>query len=318
MTVCISAIADRDEAIVSCVDTRLSTEGQISIDLVVGRKICGMRGWTILSSGTTCYSEALVDTIEALLQVAEDNDPPTVQRLLDTALLTELMKYGAAKHLAPYGIDMPTFLSSGTDKFSDQRRDELSQQIAEHSETYDVELIVSGWGHTQESFGADRAPGACIYSVSRAGVLPCSDDGFYTCGIGRHTAHAILSYLSLERHMTLAEVVYRVAAAKFMCERTDGVGPNTAMCITKRLGEGQWRGYFIQPAEIAEIRAVWDSGGAPRMTDEAEDVVVRILGRYGPQHVRPEQAVRNINRHIREQTANADSEAGERDSGAGD
>jgi hypothetical protein len=164
VTVCISAIADRDEAIVSCVDTRISTS-QTSIDLIVGRKMSGLRGWTILSSGTTCYSEALVDTIQMLLRTADNNDPPTVQRLLEAALVTELMKYGADRYLAPYGVDMPTFLSSGTDKFSDERRNELSRLIAEHSDTYDVELIVSGWGQTQESFGPDNAPSACIYSV---------------------------------------------------------------------------------------------------------------------------------------------------------
>ena len=300
VTVCIAAIADRDEAIVSCVDTRLSTT-QTSIDLIVGRKMCGMRGWTMLSSGTTCYAEALVDTFQALLQRADDNDPPTIERLLEIAIVTELMKFGAARHLAPYGIDMPTFLSSGTDKFSDERRNELSRLIAEHSDTYDVELIVSGWGQTQESFGPTRGPSACIYSVSRAGVLPHSDDGFHTCGIGRETAHAVLSYFSLERHMTLAEAIYRVAAAKFMSERTDGVGPNTLMHIATRCGEGEWHGYYIQPSEIAQIRAVWDASGAPRMTDEAEDILVKILSRHGPQHVRHEHMVRNVNRAIEQQ-----------------
>ena len=233
--------------------------------------MCGLRGWTILSSGTTCYSEALVDTLLALLRDAEDNDPPTIQRLLEAALLTELMKYGAARHLAPYGIDMPTFLSSGTDKFSDERRNELSRLIAEHSDTYDVELIISGWGQIQESFSSDRVSSACIYSVSREGVLPHSDDGFYTCGTGNNSAHAVLSYFSLERHMTLAEAVYRVAAAKFMCERTEGVGPNTVLRVATRRGEGMLPGYHIQPTEIEQIRAVWDAKGAPRMTDEAED-----------------------------------------------
>jgi hypothetical protein len=302
VTVCISAIADNDEAIVSCVDTRISTN-QTSIDMVVGRKMCGMRGWTMLSSGTTCYSEALVDTFQALLRAEDttDNDPPTIQRMLESALLAELMKYGAARYLAPYGIDMPTFLSSGTEKFSDERRNELNRLILDHSESYDVELIVSGWGQTQESFGPDHAPSACIYSVSREGVLPHSDDGFYTCGTGQDSAHAVLSYFSLERHMTLAEAIYRVAAAKFMCERTDAVGPNTVLRVATRRGEGEWRGYFVQHDEIEQIHTVWNASGAPRMTDEAEDILVKILSRHGPQHVRHEHMVRNVNRAIGQQ-----------------
>jgi hypothetical protein len=274
VTVCISAIADHDEAIVSCVDTRISTN-QTSVDLIVGRKMCGMRGWMMLSSGTTCYSEALVDTFQALLRDAEDNDPPTIQRLLDAALLTELMKYGAARHLAPHGIDMPTFLSSGTDKFSDERRNELSRLIAEHSDTYDVELIISGWGQTQESFGSDRASSACIYSVSREGVLPHSDDGFYTCGTGKNTAHAVLSYFSLERHMTLAEALYRVAAAKFMCERTEGVGPNTVLRVATRHGDGKLPGYHIQPTEIEQILSTIAEARRNRVVEPRKTGVAR-------------------------------------------
>jgi hypothetical protein len=37
--------------------------------------------------------------------------------------------------------------------------------------------------------------------------------------------------------MTLAEAIYRVAAAKFMTERTDGVGPNTVLRVATRIGE---------------------------------------------------------------------------------
>src|ERR1700746_4068366 len=103
MTVAIAAIADRHEAIVSCVDTRVSTD-VTSFDPIVGRKICGMRGWTILSSGTTSDAESLVDAFEALLRKAQDNDPPTVKSLLEKALLEELQKYNAAKYLVPYGI----------------------------------------------------------------------------------------------------------------------------------------------------------------------------------------------------------------------
>jgi len=108
----------------------------------------------------------------------------------------------------------------------------------------------------------------------------------------------VLSYFSIERHITLAEAIYRVAAAKFMSERTDGVGPNTLLRVATRRGEGESPGYYIQPSEIAKIRAVWDASGAPRMSDEAEDILVQILKQYGRQHVRLEHMVRNVKREI--------------------
>lgn len=281
MTICISAIADTHEAVVSCVDTRVSTN-VTSFDPVVGRKICGMRGWTILSSGMTCYAESLVDTFEGLLGKAEDNDPPTIKGLLEKAQLEELQKYNAAKYLAPYGIDMPTFLKSrGATGFSDERWNELSRSILDYSDTYDVELLVTGWGGTQEKFsGSGAQAGACIFHVSREGISPHSDDGFYVCGSGGPAAHSILSYFNHEPHDTLARAIHNVAAAKFMSERTEKVGPNTVMRVTTRLGAGDWRGYFIQPDEIDEIRRLWDESGAPRMSDKAEDAIVSIVAKH--------------------------------------
>src|SRR5712692_5475930 len=175
VTVCIAAIAEDHEAIVSCVDTRVST-ATTSFDPIVGRKMSALRGWTILNSGTMCYAESLVDAYQALLKQASDNDPPTVQRCLESALRAELPKYSAAEYLTPYGLDMAAFLTSRPTGFSDERWNEISRLILEYSNTYDVELIVSGWGDTQEQFtGADR-PSGCIFSVSRNGVTSHSDE----------------------------------------------------------------------------------------------------------------------------------------------
>ena len=249
---------------------------------------------------TTCYAESLVDTFQGLLKKAPDNDPPTVQSLLEKALLTELPKFNAAKYLAPYGLEMAEFLST-RENFTDERWNELSRAILDHSDKYDVELIVAGWGETQEQFaGREQQAGACIFSVDKEGVTPHSDDGFYACGSGKYVAHAILSFFNCEPHMTLAEAVYYVAAAKFMSERTEGVGPNTVLRVAKRLGEGEWRGYFIQPDEIEKIREIWKSGGAPRMPRDAEDALVSIIGKHqGSQHVSIDHMVRAINRHAK-------------------
>ena len=87
MTVCINAIGDNHEAIVSCVD-RIST-ATTSFDPLVGRKICGFRGWTTLSSGTVAYAESLIGRFQDHLGRAQENDP-TVQRCLEQALNDEL------------------------------------------------------------------------------------------------------------------------------------------------------------------------------------------------------------------------------------
>jgi hypothetical protein len=303
VTVCISASAENHEAIVSCVDTKMTITGATSIEPILGRKLCAMRGWTILSSGTMCYAESLVDAFEALLQKAPDNDPPTIKRLLEQALLEELPKFGAAQYLTPYGIEMPAFLDPEKKKgFPDEHWKELARSILEYSDKYDVELIVSGWGQTQEAFSAttsNKADGY-IFSASRDGVLMHSNEGFYTCGVGGSSAHSLLSFFNYEPHLPLARAVYFVAAAKFMSERTEGVGKNTVLRIARRTGEGEWKGYFIQPDELEEIRKLWEEKGMPRIPDEAEDAIIEMLCKHqGSVKGSVEQMSRMVNKAIR-------------------
>jgi hypothetical protein len=144
MTVCISASADRGERTVHACDTRLSIQ-TTSTNPLVGRKMSGSHGWTILASGNFGLADRLLDTVYAELNGAADNDPPTVEMCLNRALRAELPRFSAARFLAPYGIDMPMFLASH-DVFTQERWNELSRQILEYCEEYDVELIVSDWG----------------------------------------------------------------------------------------------------------------------------------------------------------------------------
>jgi hypothetical protein len=290
MTVCINAIGDNHEAIVSCVDTRIST-ATTSFDPAVGRKICGFRGWTTLSSGTVAYAESLIDRFQDHLGRAQDNDPPTIQRCLELALNDELPRFSAARLLAPYGLDMASFLAS-RHSFTEERWNELHRQIFEYSESYDVELLVSGWGQTQEAFTGEGRASGYIFSVDRYGVTSHSDEGFFTSGSGKEAAHSVLSFFNHEPRLTLAQTVYHVAAAKFMAERTAGVGPSTVMRVARRVGTGHWRGYFIQPNEILEIHEVWRKYGSPRMPVSAEAKVVELLSRHEtPQQVTTEHLV---------------------------
>jgi hypothetical protein len=286
MTVCISAIADRHNAIVSCVDTQISTT-ETSFDPIVGRKMSGVCGWTILSSGTTSYSEDLVDAFIALLRESPDNNPPTIRDLLEQAIRQEMPKFMAAQYLHPYGITMQEFFQNRA-QFTDERWNELSRSMLDYSEQYNVALIVSGWGDRQVEFGRNgdnTGAQGYIFSASRDGVLSHSDDGFYAVGSGGSSAHSLLCYFNHEPHMSIAEAVYHVAAAKFMSERTAGVGANTVIRIARR-EEGEWAGYFIQPADLVQIRDVWNREGAPRMTEAAENTVVEIIRRcQGPQTV---------------------------------
>lgn len=292
VTVCIAAIADNEEAIVSCVDTRV-TMGTTSLDPLVGRKMTGSHGWTVLGSGTFSQIELFLDAFYDAMNASKDHDPPAVQRCLEVALLSELPKFSAAKYLTPYGLDMPGFLASRS-QFTDERWNELSRLMLEYSEQYDVEVIVSGWGPTQESSG--KRGGTCIFSASRDGVSRYSDVGFHACGSGGITAHSILASFEQEPRMTIAHTVYHVAAAKFMSERADGVGYGTVMRVAQRVGEAgeRWKGYFIQPDELDDLRRLCLTYTAPTIPPEAEDKIVAMLAKRGKLHVTQDHMARRV------------------------
>jgi len=285
MTVCIAAAANNGERLVIACDTRVSTD-VASLDPPVTRKLTGIHGWTALTSGTLHHAENLLDAIIVGMDAATDNNPPTVRSVLETSIGSELGRYAAAQYLAPFGLDMRTFLQSGRDMFTEEMRTQLARNILDYSDRYDVELIVCGWGAWQEQQGTVPGwhPDANIYCVSRDGVAPHTDEGFYACGAGKQSAHSILSYFHCQPHMDLPDVAFYVAAAKFMSERTEGVGPNTLMRVCERLGEGEWRGYSLQQEDIQEFRRMWERSGSPRMPRQGRQRINAILSARRSQH----------------------------------
>jgi hypothetical protein len=71
----------------------------------------------------------------------------------------------------------------------------------------------------------------------------------------------------------LEEVIYYVATAKFMAEKSLGVGPNTVMCVMARNGGIA----FIQPGELESIRRLWVSEGAPQLPKTAKRIVSELM-----------------------------------------
>lgn len=277
MTVCISAAAEKDDVIISCVDTMVS-DVQSTTELLVGPKFSGLRDWIVLASGTLCHSEALTDTLYALLEEAKDNEPPTMRTLLATAIEVELPRFLSAAYLTPYGIDMPTFLNrKKIANFTEERWNEIHRAMADYSQQYDVELTVTGWGKTQTDQAGEGQSRVTIYSASRYGVTMHSDEGYYTSGSGAPAARSILSFFNYERHFTLPRALYCVAAAKFMAERSAGVGKNTLLHVWPRSSS---RGYFIQLDELARIREIWESSGKPQIPTKAEDICLDILAKH--------------------------------------
>jgi hypothetical protein len=298
VTVCITAIADSHAALVSCVDTRISTS-TTSFDQEAGTKIRGILGWTVLNAGTVSLCQSLIHSFGNSLAKATDDYPPTVKKCLEGALRIELPKFCAEKYLSPFGLDMGGFLKERA-SFTDAAWNELYRSILDFADRYDVQLLVSGWGSKKpDEPPEDYRVSAEILCTDRDGVCSHSDEGFWACGSGADVAHSVLSFFNQEPHMTIARTIYQVASAKFMSERTSGVGPDTRIRVCTRAGPGEWGGYWIQPDETIKIRRMWEKHGAPRSPGRVEDEIIAMLSKHGPQRLSTEHMVRTFNKHAR-------------------
>lgn len=279
MTICIAAIADDHESIISCVDTKVSAVSASS-EPAVGMKIRGLRGWTMLSSGTTCYSERFIAEFRRLLRDAPDNEPDTVRNILEKVRASEITKFCEEKYLTPFGLKMPEFLTSTTGALPA----DLSRSILDYSDQYDVEIIVSGWGDKEANHVLENEKVrsiANIFSVGRDGVLTHGDDGFHTAGSGKWAAQSTLMFFNYESRLSLPQQIYFVAAAKLMAERDGHVGRvNTIMRVAHRVGSGEWSGFFVKRSHFDAIRRTWEEMGAPRMPERAEDEIVGFVKEY--------------------------------------
>jgi len=80
------------------------------------------------------------------------------------------------------------------------------------------------------------------------------------------------------------------------------------MRVTQRVGGGEWKGYFIKPVELDEIRTIWEKTGAPRMTEDAEDAVIGIVAKHQQsQRTSIQHVVRKTNKFLKGEEIISDS-----------
>jgi hypothetical protein len=291
MTVCIAAMADNGKRIVCAADTMIANATS-SADSVAG-KVLMFRDWTFLMSGTLSPADLLYDTVKREMGNAADNEHRTVRRCLEIAHREEMGKWMAGRWLSPYNLDWESYGREHTSRFTDEYRDELSRKMLQDADSnYDAEVIVCGWGDSARK-NDNGVP--YIFSINRDGVGLHRTEGAYACGGGAPAAMASLYFHRHRRSMTLAQVVYYVLAARFMAERTVGVGRDTTMLAVLRREASEEPWYILPADQINTIRAEWMRRGAPRMPNGMEDKLLKILKLHEPQlSVTPDHMISSI------------------------
>jgi hypothetical protein len=276
VTVCISAICEKGNAIVSATDGAISYG--ISAD-VNTYKMRVLKDWLFQFSGTFSNADLIMEEIERELKkdsAASSNSKVKIQELLQNAYRRRFSQWISDRNLAVYDLSVEEFKREGLKIFGSDIFSELTHALAQDSERFNESMLVSGF--------PDDHPLAVLYEINREGKFSHSTTGIAAIGSGGVVAMTTLLLLGCSRYMPLEFTLYAVAAAKFSAENCDGVGRSTNIVITRnpRVVSGKEKYVIvIQPKEIDVLRNLWEKYGRPKIPIQGLDKLNSIACEAG-------------------------------------
>jgi hypothetical protein len=258
VTICIAAAANHGHVIVTASDMMLSTPTMKAEAATMKFKVIGK--WVAMFAGETGDADLVLDELAGTLLAVSSVEE--VKAASVAAYNKRLGEFSASRWLAPYGMDMPTFLRDGAKSFTDTTFNSLCQNIAADSSNFRLQLLLCGW------LPGDAGPK--IYTMDSDGFRSHGSDGFAAIGGGQEVAITSLMFQEYSSHLTYAKVSAQVCIAKFMAEYSDGVGRTTIMWI---VDSNDKYSFFIQPFEVERIRRFWIDAGMPRYPEGIEDFI---------------------------------------------
>lgn len=244
MTVCIAAISDVDNAIVTVSDMMLSNDG-ISSDhpLYSKRDVLGPHyRWCMYFAGDPSVRLDVARRVNDALKDA-DHAVPAVAQAVEAAFRDVLKLKVEGEILSRLGVDRDRFWREGRQACGDSLFVQIAQQVraAKLSTTF----LLAGF----EPNGRPR-----MFVVEDPGVVRhCEQDGFAAIGNGETAALCALN-TSYRPRLSVAELVYRACEAKFLAEKAAGVGPRTLVTIFHQDG----RSHMLSKRARGDIRRMWE------------------------------------------------------------
>jgi hypothetical protein len=264
MTVCIAAIADLGETVVAITDTMLSVEGtglSMTADSNIFFKGGGIhKDWYALYSGSVSLPVPIViearDTLpEGPLRLAQ------VVSVFRKAYQKHLAQRVADEVLSP-GFDVDSFYRRGLSELGEMGFTEKRRDFEYRMQTDPImDFLV---------YGFDPSGHAHIFTVSNPGVVTYHDnEGFWAIGSGQQVGITALMFHQYNKMFPLAWSMYHVCEAKFMAERSPGVGEESFILIMNKNKGNYW--YPVK--EIAKVKEVWRQCGRPSRPPQAVTLI---------------------------------------------
>lgn len=268
MTVCIASFCStlREKTIIGITDSMLSTVDMSADNVAIkffafGNKWCAMYAGNDISPVTpikkfvrdrfrpTTVGETLPDAIGAFRE----------------AFRLQLSDRIESQILAPFGMNMPQFLSVGLAQFGPEIFSRLVYEI--ENVKLDLSFLVLG-------FDGDTPH---IFVVKDQGDVSHYDTpGFWAIGSGQTSALGSLfsrqSSISLI-HGPMYEVLYALCKAKFNAETALGVGRNATAFVLEADGSR----YLINTPYIEKVKEIWEKVRPPDISQEAKIEVPKII-----------------------------------------
>lgn len=222
MTVCISAVCTKDQAIVMASDQMLSMGGYMSADGCTTKVDPFYYHW---------FSQFSADDVSAITPIYDNirdyDESNPAGRVVDVA---SIAKDSYKKQrllqieddiLASYGLTWEQFKSEGRTRLGDRDFEIVIEAIRRYD--LQVEMLVAGFDGQNEPH---------IFTVGNPGKVDYYDKvGFWAIGSGRHQALASLFASQYRLNAPLEECVAHVLCAKFSAESAQGVGEKTFLIV---------------------------------------------------------------------------------------
>jgi hypothetical protein len=271
MTVCVAAICGNEDtpsgAIVTASDRMVSWGFSSSEPALKLAKIAPTWFAMIAGEDITTGVEGVIrstrQTINAL------GGSPTLDQLeatLSGAWRDEQNKLAEAAVLNPFRMTVTEFMRDGRKKLGMSKFLDTAMQVQEASRLR-CQLLVCG-------FDAKTMPALLVCEDGQPPRDYTRADAV-AIGSGHTAALASLAFHDYTRETTIESAIYHVCAAKFMAEKSLGVGKATIVLCMADDGRPRW----IFKRHIDFIRALWERSGKPRTPESSEivDVVAPIL-----------------------------------------
>lgn len=273
-------MCENGEKIVSTTDSLVTYAG-ITADMPVG-KFRWLNDWLITFAGSTGNAGLFLEELRIIDEKAgkEAFARERIQETLRNAYNAFRSKECSHSVLGPLGITLEDLNRYGVKRFGEGVTADLQRRMDEYCRQYiSDQFLVSGWGSNPN--------GAMTFLVGPDSTAADDVTGCMTSGSGGEVALSTLLLLRQHRSASLSETLYRVAAAKFMSERSadEYVGQNTTIFISWQRGGSDRKdkpaGRFVSEEIVNELRSIWVEHGRPKIPEEGALAAARAIGEMG-------------------------------------